>query len=182
MALPQSPENRRLDRHPNVAHAARDRVLDRMVEDGQVTAEDAAQAKSVTVSRLRQPMPILAPHSADQAMAVVKDADVITLTLDSSLQKVLEALARDRAAALGPNISIAIIAVDNESGDVLARIGSPDYFDDRRAGQVDMALGAMVEEGNALAALALEEAEQGIVVAVENRQRARSRHPSILSI
>jgi penicillin-binding protein 1C len=83
-------------------------------------------------------MPILAPHSADQAMAVVKDADVITLTLDSSLQKVLEALARDRAATLGPNISLAIIAVDNESGDVLARIGSPDYFDDRRAGQVDM--------------------------------------------
>ena len=138
VALPQSPENRRLDRHPDVAHAARDRVLDRMVEDGQVAAEDAAQAKSVTVLRLRKPMPILAPHSADQAMAVVKDADVITLTLDSSLQKVLEALARDRAAALGPNISIAIIAVDNESGDVLARIGSPDYFDDRRAGQVDM--------------------------------------------
>jgi penicillin-binding protein 1C len=138
VALPQSPENRRLDRHPNVAHAARDRLLDRMVEDGQVAAEDAAQAKSVTVSRMRKPMPILAPHSADQAMATVKDADVITLTLDSSLQKVLEALARDRAAALGPNISIAIIAVDNESGDVLARIGSPDYFDDRRAGQVDM--------------------------------------------
>ena len=28
--------------------------------------------------------------------------------------------------------------MDNESGDVLARVGSPDYFDDRRAGQVDM--------------------------------------------
>ncbi len=40
--------------------------------------------------------------------------------------------------ALGPNISVAIIAVDNESGDVLARVGSPDYFDERRAGQVDM--------------------------------------------
>jgi len=138
VALPQSPENRRLDRYPNVARAARDRVLDRMVEEGHVTTEDAAQAKSIGVSRLRKPMPILAPHSADQAMATVKDADVIALTLDSSLQKVLEALARDRATALGQNISIAIIAVDNESGDVLARVGSPDYFDDRRAGQVDM--------------------------------------------
>jgi penicillin-binding protein 1C len=138
VALPQSPENRRLDRHPDVARAARDRVLDRMVEKGRVAAEDAAQAKSIVVSRLRKPMPILAPHSADQAMATVKDVDVIALTLDSSLQRVLEALARDRAAALGQNISIAIIAIDNESGDVLARIGSPDYFDDRRAGQVDM--------------------------------------------
>ncbi len=90
------------------------------------------------VPRLRQPMPILAPHSADQALAIVKDTPVITLTLDSSLQKTLEALARDRAIALGPNVSVGIVAVDNESGDVLARVGSPDYFDDRRAGQVDM--------------------------------------------
>ena len=138
VALPQSPETRRVDRYPDVARAARDRVLDRMVEDSRVSDEDAAQAKATPVPRLRKPMPILAPHSADQAIANVKDADVIRLTLDGSLQKVLEALARDRAAALGPNISVAIVAVDNESGDVLARIGSPDYFDDRRAGQVDM--------------------------------------------
>jgi penicillin-binding protein 1C len=138
VALPQSPETRRVDRYPDVARAARDRVLDRMVEDGRVREEDAVQAKTTPVLRLRRPMPILAPHSADQAIATVKDADVIRLTLDSSLQKVLEALARDRAIALGPNISVAIVAVDNESGDVLARVGSPDYFDERRAGQVDM--------------------------------------------
>jgi penicillin-binding protein 1C len=138
VALPQSPETRRVDRYPDVARAARDRVLDRMVGEGRVSKEDAAQAKSVPVPRLRKPMPILAPHAADQAIATVKDSPVIRLTLDSGLQKNFEALARDRAIALGPNISVAIIAVDNESGDVLARIGSPDYFDERRAGQVDM--------------------------------------------
>ncbi|MEA2868813.1 MAG: penicillin-binding protein, partial [Bradyrhizobium sp.] len=138
VALPQSPETRRVDRYPDTARAARDRVLDRMVEDGQVSDEDAAQAKAVPVPKLRKPILILAPHSADRAIATVKDASVISLTLDASLQKVLEALARDRAVALGPNISIGIIAVDNESGDVVARVGSPDYFDDRRAGQVDM--------------------------------------------
>src|SRR4029077_13541798 len=42
------------------------------------------------------------------------------------------------ANALGPDVSIAILAVDNESGDVLAHVGSPDYFNVRRAGQVDM--------------------------------------------
>jgi penicillin-binding protein 1C len=138
VALPQSPETRRLDRYPNAARAARDRVLDRMVEEGEVAEQDALQAKTVPVPRLRKPMPILAPHSADQAIATVKDADVIRLTLDSNLQRGLEALARDRATALGPNISVGIIAVDNASGEVLARVGSPDYFDDRRAGQVDM--------------------------------------------
>jgi penicillin-binding protein 1C len=138
VALPQSPETRRLDRYPDAARAARDRVLDRMVEDDRISREDAAAAKAVPVPRSRKPMPVLAPHSADQAMATVKNAPVIALTLDSGLQKVLEALAHDRAVGLGPDISVAILAVDNASGDVLARVGSPDYFDDRRAGQVDM--------------------------------------------
>jgi penicillin-binding protein 1C len=138
VALPQSPESRRLDRHPNAARAARDRVLDRMVEDRVISDSDAAMAKVAPVPRLRKPMPILAPHSSDLAMAALKNTPVIALTLDASLQQTLETLARDRAASLGPNISIAILVADNASGDVLARVGSPDYFDDRRAGQVDM--------------------------------------------
>jgi penicillin-binding protein 1C len=138
VALPQSPEHRRLDRHPEDARAARDHVLDRMVEDSQVSNEDAVAAKAVPVPRMRKSIPILAPHSADRAVASFKETPVISLTLDSSLQKNLEALAHDRAMALGANISVGILAVDNESGDVLARVGSPDYFDDHRAGQVDM--------------------------------------------
>jgi penicillin-binding protein 1C len=138
VALPQSPERRRLDRYPEAAHIARDRVLDRMVEDGVISQDDATQARAVPVPQMRKQIPILAPHSSDAAIATMKDAPVIKLTLDLGLQKALEALARDRAIALGPNISVAIIAVDNESGDVLARVGSSDYFDERRAGQVDM--------------------------------------------
>jgi len=124
VALPQSPETRRLDRHPEAARAARDRVLDRMVEEGVIAEEDAISAKANPVPRLRRPMPMLAPHSADQAIVSEKEKPVIGLTLDSSLQKSLEALAHDRAIALGPNISVAILAVDNASDDILARVGS----------------------------------------------------------
>jgi penicillin-binding protein 1C len=138
VALPQSPETRRLDRFPEAARAGRDRVLARMVEEHRIAPEEAAQASAAAVPKLRKQMPILAPHSADQAIGNVKAASVIRLTLDANLQKLLELLARDRALALGPNISVAIIAVDNESSDILARVGSPDYFDDTRAGQVDM--------------------------------------------
>ena len=136
--LPQSPETRRLDRHPDAARAARDKMLTLMVQEGIVGRDDAAHAMATTVPKLRKPMPILAPHSSDQAIGTIKDAPLIRLTLDANLQKALEALARDRALALGPGISVGIIAVDNQSGEVLAHVGSSDYFDERRAGQVDM--------------------------------------------
>ncbi len=138
VALPQSPETRRLDRHPEAARRGRDRVLDRMVSENVISAEEAAQAKAQPVPAFRKPMPILAPHAADQASAAIKDQPVIRLTLDASLQKVLEPLARDRAIALGPSVSVGMIVIDNDSGDVLAHVGSADYFDEKRAGQVDM--------------------------------------------
>jgi len=138
VALPQSPETRRLDRYPEAAKKGRDRVLDRMVAEQVISQDDADQAKAQPVPRFRKPLPILAPHAADQAAAALKDQSLIKLTLDASLQKVLEPLAHDRAVALGPNVSVGIIVVDNASGDVLAHVGSADYFDERRAGQVDM--------------------------------------------
>ncbi|MBN9598860.1 MAG: penicillin-binding protein 1C [Afipia sp.] len=138
VALPQSPEKRRLDRYPDAARIARDRVLERMVEEGRVSREDADHARAEPVPRLRKPMPLLAPHATDQAASLIKDLPLIRLTLDSVIQRNLEMLARDRAAAMGPDISIGILAVDHHTGDVIAHVGSPDYFSERRAGQVDM--------------------------------------------
>lgn len=138
VALPQSPEKRRLDRYPEAARAARDRVLERMVHEGRVSADDAAMARAEKVPRLRKPMPLLAPHATDQAVSAAPDARLIRTTLEATLQTNLEALARDRAGSLGADVSVGILVVDNASGDVLAHVGSPDYFDVRRAGQVDM--------------------------------------------
>lgn len=138
VALPQSPERRRLDRFPHAAQAARDRVLARMVGEGVVLPADATLATAETVPQFRRAMPLLAPHLADQAVASHPGAALIRTTLDLPLQKNLEALAHDRAAALGSGLSMAILVVDHQTGDVLAHVGSPDYFDDRRAGQVDM--------------------------------------------
>ena len=86
----------------------------------------------------RKPLPVLAPHAADQIVAAEPDTRVHRLTIDADLQRTLEELARERARALGPQISVAILAVDNATGEVRARVGSADYFDARRAGQVDM--------------------------------------------
>jgi penicillin-binding protein 1C len=138
VALPQSPELRRPDRHAEAARAARDRVLDRAEKAGAVPRDEIRRAKAEPVPHRRVPMPVFAPHSADAVTSALPDLDVYRLTIDLDLQKRLEALARERAQALGPDISVAILAVDNATGEVRARVASADYFDARRAGQVDM--------------------------------------------
>jgi penicillin-binding protein 1C len=83
-------------------------------------------------------MPAFAPHSADAVISAAPQMRVHRLTIDLDLQKRLEDVARERAQALGPEMSVAILAVDNETGEVRARVASADFFDARRAGQVDM--------------------------------------------
>jgi penicillin-binding protein 1C len=138
VALPQSPELRRPDRSADIARPARNRVLDRFAATGIVPADEIALAKAEPVPHARIPMPALAPHAADEVVAETPARRQHKLTIDAVLQKSLEELARERAHALGPGISVAILAVDNATGEVLARVASADYFDQRRAGQVDM--------------------------------------------
>jgi penicillin-binding protein 1C len=138
VALPQSPEYRRPDRFPEAAKRARDRVLDRIAGRGLFSDAEIAHAKLEPVPTERQKMPLIAPHAADQAVAQTPDEPEIRLTIDAGWQRLLESLARDRAQALGADMSVAIVVVDNATGEVLARVASPDYFDARRAGQVDL--------------------------------------------
>jgi penicillin-binding protein 1C len=138
VALPQSPELRRPDRFPDAARAARNRVLDRILAAGLVPPDEIARARAQPVPHARKQLPVLAPHAADQVVSLEPDRRLHRLTIDSPLQKSLQGLALERAQALGPDISVAILAVDNASGEVRARVASADYFDARRAGQVDM--------------------------------------------
>jgi len=137
VAIPQSPQFRRPDRSAEVAQRARDRVLDRAGLD-RIPADEIVLAKNEVVHGGRRPMPMFAPHAADQAIGTSQGRKVVALTLDANVQKPLEDLARERARVLGPDMSVALVAVDHASGEVLARVAGADYFDERRAGQVDM--------------------------------------------
>jgi len=149
VALPQSPELRRPDRFPTAARAARDRVLDRAALAGLMPRDEIARAKTQPVPHERKSLPVLAPHAADQVVLLEPYRREHRLTLDLFLQKNLQELAYERAQALGPDISVAILAVDNVTGEVRARVASADYFDLRRAGQVDMTQ-ALRSPGSAL--------------------------------
>lgn len=129
VALPQSPESRRPDRHPDAARIARDRVLERV---------GAAQVVS-DVPRSMRPLPRLAPHLADSLRAQQPSQTRFVTTLHAPLQKKMETLARMHVADQAAGVSVALMVVDHHDGSVLARVGAPFYSDARGAlGFVDM--------------------------------------------
>lgn len=136
VALPQSPETRRPDRHPERAEAARARVLARAVAAGVIEADQAKAALREAVPVARRPFPAIAPHVADRVAGTGLSPH--RLTIDAGLQRRLEALARETVAAHGARLQIAMMVADHRSGEILASVGSADYTEEARQGFVDM--------------------------------------------
>ncbi|MGX5737037.1 penicillin-binding protein 1C [Bosea thiooxidans] len=149
VALPQSPETRRPDRFAEAARKARERVLERAGKAGLATPDEIAAARAEPVPLARRPFPNLAPHVAEQAVAEAPARRSHRLTLDARLQASLEDLARQSSLGLPPQVSIAILAVDNETGEVRASVGGVDYFAAERAGSLDLTR-ALRSPGSAL--------------------------------
>ena len=133
VALPQSPEARRPDRHPEAARKARDRVLARAVSAGVISQVEADRARAEPVPSKRRSFPLLAPHLTEAEVAAhaavhpvahapaPKATDrVIRLTLDRTLQKSLENLAKAQTSLIGERLSSAILVADHETGEILA--------------------------------------------------------------
>jgi penicillin-binding protein 1C len=149
VALPQSPELRRPDRFAEAARRARGRVLARAVAAGTLTPAEARVADAEPVPGVRQPFPALAPHLAEALVAERPAERTHRLTLDAKLQHDLEALARERAATLGPKLSVAMLVVDHMTGEIRASVAGADYFSADRAGRLDLTR-ALRSPGSAL--------------------------------
>jgi len=138
VALPQSPETRRPDRHPQVAYAARNRVLARLAGQGALPPADARAALREQIPTARAPMPRFAPHLADATVAAAPTLGWHSLTIDSAVQASLENLAAATLRDQGARMQIAIMVADHTTGEVIASVGSGGYDADLRQGFVDM--------------------------------------------
>ena len=138
VALPQLPERRRPDRNLAGAHAARDRVLARMVSAGLIDQHEADRAAAEEVAGARNALPALAPHASGAALKNAPSVHVHQLTISRRVQEGLETVAKDAAKKLGPKLSVAMVLADAETGEILGEVGSSDFFDPSRSGWIDM--------------------------------------------
>lgn len=156
--IPQSPGlyNPLLD--PDAAKARQEIVLDLMVVAGYIRAEEGELAAQEALFYAAAPYPMEAPHFVlwvrGQLDALLAPEDfarslVVRTTLDLDWQQraeravtqQLERLHAGGDTVLGHNVNnAALVSLDPHTGEILAMVGSPDYFDAASAGAVNMAL------------------------------------------
>ncbi|HZP58059.1 MAG TPA: transglycosylase domain-containing protein [Dehalococcoidia bacterium] len=151
--LPQSPSEYDPFTHYDAAKQRQSEVLDLMVKHGYITAEQAAWARLEVLELHPKDRPFLAPHFvlyvADYIKATLgEDAlyhgglDVVTtldLTLNDRANAILEQnLEKYENSTNGHNGAVVII--DPPTGQILAMVGSRDYYRDDVDGTVNNAL------------------------------------------
>ena len=131
---------------PGSARRRRERVLRRMESLGYASAADIARARQEPLVAARRSPPFQAPHFTTRVLAWLGDSSVsptgdapLRTSIDLTLQTELEAEVRHTVDVL-KDLAVeqaAAVVLDNETGEVLAWVGSPDFWspDD---GQTDM--------------------------------------------
>ncbi len=135
VAIPQSPERRRPDRAAAKAQAARDRVLERGLEHGIIDRPLLVLAQSRPAPDRRLALPMQAPHLA-AFLGAQSPGAIVPTTVRYELQASIAQLAREERRQFADLAQVAIVAVDNRTGTVVAWHGGDDFFG--RAGQVDL--------------------------------------------
>jgi len=133
IALPQAPEARRPDIHPEMAAKGRDYILEKLVEHGAIDLKHAAEAREVEITSKRHDIPQLAWITA---YGLVQPDKTVKTSIDRALQVEVETLAGNFVDSLEYEVNTAVVIVDNRTMEVRAHIASADR--DRPGGWIDM--------------------------------------------
>ena len=117
-------------------------VLNRMIKDGYITREQANRAYKEEISlQPREQGIIAAPHFLFWLTTQLPKEHFphIRTSIDRPLQQFVEAQVQQIIRTLAPqNVHhAAALVIDNHTGEILAYVGSPDYFFDAEIGRND---------------------------------------------
>lgn len=138
VALPQSPTLLRPDAAAEAALRARNKILERGRRDGLFDTDAVRVARATPTPARRLPLPVLAPHLAERLAPELPAGGPLRTTLDAGIQRGVERVLRRTLDDLPHPVNVAAILADWRTREVLARVGSGNYFDARRNGMVDM--------------------------------------------
>lgn len=135
--LPKSPTAYDPLRHPDRALARRNHVLDRMREEGMITDAMHTHARADTLGVRYHAFPMEAPHLGARFAVEAGEGSVVTTTINRGIQRMTQDKITRQVNSLGGGITnAAALVVSAQTGEVLAHVGSADFFG-APGGQVD---------------------------------------------
>ena len=137
VALPQAPEQRRPDRHPQAAIAAKNHVLRSVADHLAIGTEELDEHLDEGLRLARYVPPSLAPHLLDRNLAEGSYAFGQPTTINADWQETATRILAQQVQRLGPPINGAALVVERETGYVRTYVGSADYLDAARKGAVN---------------------------------------------
>lgn len=141
-AIPVRPSDFRPDADPEKCRARRNRVLENLFESGVIERSEYDDAVDEEIPLERRELPFIAPHFCQYQIDEEPDKVVINSTIDDAIQLFCERIARQSHFGLkqkGAN-NLSVVVIDNRTGELLAMVGSPDFYDRSHDGQVNGAL------------------------------------------
>lgn len=138
VALPQAPEQRRIDRHADRALKARNQVLRKLEQRGVLASESAITARQTALAAKRGTMIHLAPHLSDRVRAAQSRKRQLRTFIDDRLQARIATIAEAELNQWPASTSTAVLVVRNRDVAVRAYVGGVDFFSTDNAGQVDL--------------------------------------------
>lgn len=152
VGLPQSPSTIDPFRYPERALERRERVFSALQRRGQLSAEAWHDLTTEPVSFVEPRRAFAAPHFVEFIAAHTPEHAVeVRTTLVYDIQHSVESIVRSHLRGLRRNhvTAASVIVLDNRTGEVMAYVGSPDFWDERISGQVD-GVRAFRQPGSAL--------------------------------
>ena len=162
-ALPQRPSSFNPYRDPARARARQERVIVQMGVLGMLRPDRVREALDERLTLTREPATFIAPHFVQRVLGQRAEGrgqvgqvgrvgnggnggngghggvESVTTTLDADLQRTVQGIIRAERPALnriGAH-NVAVVVLDNRTGDWLAWEGSGDYADARNGGAID---------------------------------------------
>jgi 1A family penicillin-binding protein len=147
--------------HADELKARQEYILDRMVKFGYLTQEEAMEAKKQELKYSPQRHGLKAPHFVMYIREYLEEKygqDYIErgglkvyTTLDWELQKIAEEVIAERADYNEKHhraTNAALVALDPKTGQILAMVGSRDYFDIENQGNFNVAISPHRQPGS----------------------------------
>ncbi len=138
-AIPNNPNLLRPDVNPDACTQVRDKILNILEKQGKITAVQKSEAQTEPIHSRRYDMPFQAPHLSTMLLEKYPQKTLLNTTIDPKFQKLAERILENHLQPWKRKsiTNGAVVIIDNRNRNVLALVGSANFFDDKNNGQVN---------------------------------------------